>query len=471
MRPWFAVSEKGLKELLSGKKKTFVINELVQNCFDEPITKCIVDIKWNSGKVLLSVEDDSPEGFRNIEHAYTLFADTYKRSSPIHRGKYNIGEKLVLAICLNHGATISTTKGTVEFHPLKGRIHHWSIRREKGSIFTGTFRATKDEYNELIEHAKKILPPANIEYYVNQELIKSKVVFKSFKSKLITEIYDYDIGNWKTIKRETEVHLVESQGQSYVFEMGIPIMATDCKWHIDVQQRVPLTLDRESIRPSYLQDLYAEVLNNTYADVKEENASEIWVRTATKDERASKDAVKTIMEKRFGDKFLVRNPKDPIANDDAIAHGYNLISGSELSGEEWDQIKKHDVAQTTTERFGKTGLPTATFDAQTPEQRKIKDFAIKIAKEFLGIDIQVDFIKEWKISDGGYYGNRRLTFNLARLPKDFFDEVTGDNLDLIIHEIAHEKGMHTEIKYLRCITKLAGKLIMKALKDPSFFEI
>jgi hypothetical protein len=250
MKPWFAVSEKGLRDMLSGKNKTFIIRELVQNCFDEPITKCIVDIKWNSGKVLLSVEDDSPEGFRNIEHAYTLFADTYKRSSPIHRGRINIGEKLVIAICINHGAKISTTKGTVEFHPTKGRIHHWSIKRERGSIFIGTFRATKDEYQELVDHAKSLLPPSAIDFYVNDEKIKPKIIFKSFKCKLDTEIYDHDIGNWKTLKRETEVHLVESNGQSHVFEMGIPIMATDCKWHIDVQQRVPLTLDRESIRPA-----------------------------------------------------------------------------------------------------------------------------------------------------------------------------------------------------------------------------
>jgi hypothetical protein len=470
MRPWFAVSEKGLKELLTGKKKTFVINELVQNCFDEPIKKCTVDIRWDSGKVSVSVEDDSKEGFRNIEHAYTMFADTYKRSSPIHRGKYNIGEKLVLAICINYGATISTTKGTVEFHPTKGRMHHWSVKREKGSVFTGTFRATKEEYQELIDHAKKLLSPTNVEYYVNGERIQSKIVFKSFKCQLNTEIYDYDIGNWKTVKRETDVHLVESNGQSYIFEMGIPIMPTDCKWHIDVQQRVPLTLDRESIRPSYLQDLYAEVLNNTYNDVKEENASEIWVRTATKDERIQKDAVKTIMEKRFGEKYLVATPSNPVANDDAIANGYNLINGGELSGEEWDILREHDLSTSTQDVFGKSPKFVVHFDAKTPGQEKIKQLAIKIAKEFLGIDIQVDFYSDRGIKESADYGGRTLSFNLARLPKDFFDKITWRNLDLIIHELGHEKGMHTEIEYHKCITQLAGILIMKALEDPSFFD-
>jgi hypothetical protein len=252
--------------------------------------------------------------------------------------------------------------------------------------------------------------------------------------------------------------------------MGIPIMATDCKWHIDVQQRVPLTLDRESIRPSYLQDLYAEVLNNTYNDVREENVSEIWVRTATKDGRANKDAVKTIMEKRFGGKYLVSTPNNPVANDDAIAHGYKVISGGELSGEEWDTMKAHDLSTSTQDVFGKSSKLVLRFDAKTPGQEKIKNLAIKIAKEFLGIDIRVDFYNDREISNSAEYGGRTLSFNLGRLPKDFFDKVTWENLDLVIHELGHEKGMHTEMEYHKCITKLSGKLILKALKDPSFFD-
>ena len=296
MKQWFDVDAKGLKAVLSGKKKTFVINELVQNAWDEPITFCKVNVQWDSGKVTLSVEDDSPEGFRNIEHAYTLFADTYKRGSPTLRGKFNLGEKLVLAICINYGAEISTTTGTIEFHPTKGRIHHWSNKRKAGSMFKGTFRATKEEYEELVNHARSLLPPSKIKYYVNDELILQRVIYKSFKTTLDTEIYVDNIV--KIIRRETEVHLVESEGKSFIFEMGIPIMETDCKWHIDVQQRVPLTLDRESIRPSYLKTVYAEVLNKTCDNLNEEEVSTPWVRTGFIDDRTTKETAKMITVKR-----------------------------------------------------------------------------------------------------------------------------------------------------------------------------
>jgi hypothetical protein len=64
-------------------------------------------------RTALSVEDDSPEGFRELAHAYTLFAESYEKGLPEKRGRFNLGEKLVLAMC--EEATISTTTGAVHF--------------------------------------------------------------------------------------------------------------------------------------------------------------------------------------------------------------------------------------------------------------------------------------------------------------------------------------------------------------------
>ena len=98
MSEWFSVDKEGLKALQKGKTKTFIINELVQNAWDEDINECKVDINWHDGKVTLRVEDDSPEGVRDISHSYTLFADTYKRRDPTKRGRFNIGEKVYIKI-------------------------------------------------------------------------------------------------------------------------------------------------------------------------------------------------------------------------------------------------------------------------------------------------------------------------------------------------------------------------------------
>ena len=98
-KKWFEVSRKGLKQLQEGKPKEFVVRELIQNAWDEDISKCYVTIIQKDGTANILVEDDCPEGFKDITHAFTLFAPTCKRSDPQKRGRFNIGEKQVLAIC------------------------------------------------------------------------------------------------------------------------------------------------------------------------------------------------------------------------------------------------------------------------------------------------------------------------------------------------------------------------------------
>ncbi len=118
MRNWFEVSKKGLRELQEGKPKHFIARELIQNAWDEDTKKCEFACHFSDGLAEIIVADDSPEGFRDIADAFTLFAPTYKRANPEKRGRFNIGEKQVLALC--ESARIETTKGTVIFDK-KGR--------------------------------------------------------------------------------------------------------------------------------------------------------------------------------------------------------------------------------------------------------------------------------------------------------------------------------------------------------------
>src|ERR1700682_2339720 len=119
---WFEVDRVGLGQQAEQHSKGRLIGELVQNALDEAgVTQIAVTLVLVPGRPLadLTVEDDSPEGFRDLAHAYTLFAESYKRGNPEQRGQYNFGEKLVLAVC--ESASISTTKGTVLFDK-EGRV-------------------------------------------------------------------------------------------------------------------------------------------------------------------------------------------------------------------------------------------------------------------------------------------------------------------------------------------------------------
>src|SRR5215510_3469457 len=135
-KQWFDVDRSGLGKQAEQHSRGRLIGELVQNGLDEAgVTQIAVSLALVPGRPLadLTVEDDSPEGFRDLSHAYTLYAESYKRENPEQRGQFNLGEKMVLAVC--ESASISTTKGTIVFDPAEGRIERPRQKRGRGSSF------------------------------------------------------------------------------------------------------------------------------------------------------------------------------------------------------------------------------------------------------------------------------------------------------------------------------------------------
>jgi hypothetical protein len=106
----------------------------------------------------------------------------------------------------------------------------------------------------------------------------------------------------------------------------------------------------------------------------------------------------------------------------------------------------------------------------TPKQKEYVEFAKKFAKEFIGIDIHVRFIKA-SVKYSAEFGGNTLTYIVNKLPKNFFDEITEENTNLLIHELGHHDGVHTDMSYHRLLTKLGAKSTMMALKKPSFFSL
>lgn len=115
MRDWFTVDKDGLAKVLGRRGKAFAMLELIQNAWDAPgATQVEVTLKPAArGRALLIVEDNSPNGFSDLAHAYTLFKESAKKADPTKRGRFDVGEKLVLAIC--DCARICTTRGTLMF--------------------------------------------------------------------------------------------------------------------------------------------------------------------------------------------------------------------------------------------------------------------------------------------------------------------------------------------------------------------
>lgn len=82
---WFDIDKTGLGKQAEEQGKGRLVGELVQNALDEVgVTRVEITLSPVVGRPLadLTVEDDSPEGFRNLADAYTLFAESYKRTNP-----------------------------------------------------------------------------------------------------------------------------------------------------------------------------------------------------------------------------------------------------------------------------------------------------------------------------------------------------------------------------------------------------
>ena len=96
---------------------------------DTNATRCTMTLTKTDGRggYELVCEDDDPNGFLDLEHAYTVFAPSMKKADPEKAGRFNIGEKFVLAFCSE--ARVETTTGTVLFDAKSRREYR---RRKRG---------------------------------------------------------------------------------------------------------------------------------------------------------------------------------------------------------------------------------------------------------------------------------------------------------------------------------------------------
>lgn len=485
----FAVDVKGLRQLQEGKPKWFIIRELLQNAMDEDITKCNIYLRFEYGKAHINVEDDSPIGFRDLSDAYTLFKDTYKRSDVKKRGRFNFGEKQVL--CLSDFARIITTTGGLEFDVLKGTRTTLRRKRAAGSEVYVVVKMTREEFNECCTYCNDILVPQDMNVLVTindeEKALEYKKPYKTFSARLLTEVKEED--KMRNVTRETEIHLHkpevvfkndETVKVAYIYEMGIPICEIECAYSIDIQQKVPLSNDRDKVDSKYLKTIYGEVLNQVIDDITPEKSSDIWVREGFTSDRAEKETRQDIITKRFGEKALIANPNDKRSMDEAISNNYNVIFGAEMNGEEWKAVKQDNLLVSTSTQF-KVGIAEGRMVLKlTDEQKKIAEFSKKIANTFLGIQISVGFYDSPDATVIADFSMelKKLRFNVAHIDEKLWYPVLNTKgmavvqqpmLDLIIHELGHSEGWHYEQSYHQCITALGSKLTIKALSEPEWF--
>jgi hypothetical protein len=483
MKAWFDVDKEGLGKLLERRGKEFAIAELISNGWDTnatSITATLTRVPDSRQLYHLAVEDDDPDGFQDLAHAYTLFAESVKKGKADKRGRFNLGEKLVLAVCTQ--AEISSTKGSVRFDGDGRRTLR--NKRDKGSLFEGMLKMTAAEYEQAVSFVRTLIPPPGVRTVFNGEELQARQPKAEFSMPLETHIADEE-GLLKKSIRKTLVRVYEPLADEIpsLYEMGIPVVETNDKWHIDIQQKLPLSFERDNVPPAYLRKLRAEVLNHLFQEVRGEDISQSWVKQATEAPEAKPEAVNHYLNETFGPKRVIYDPSDQEANKLAVSQGYTVISPRSLSAGQWDHVRENKLAlpagQVTPSHKvnlemtlgGKDDSVFIPDEKWNADMKNIARFSEAIAAR-LGIgNITVQFTSNISANYAACYGNRRLIFAVGRLGYQWFkDGVRPAVYDLLIHELAHEySGDHLSEAYHDAMSSLGAKMTSLALNDPQLF--
>lgn len=471
---WFSVDKEGLAKLLEKKGKHFALYELISNGLDTSAKRVTVNLTpmAYTPKVRVTVEDDDPEGFKNLTHAFTLFAESEKKVDATKRGRFNLGEKLVLAIC--DQAEISTTTGTVTFDD-EGR-HVRRTKRDVGSVFNGIMRMTRQELDACLINLKKIIPPEETVLMIDCERIEPRKPLRAFEATLPTEISDAE-GNLSRTVRKTTVEIFDPlPGETaMIYELGIPVVETEDRWHVNVLQKVPLNKDRDNVTPAYLGQLRTLVVNEMKDQLRPEDANAGWVREATSDEDCSPEAVTKVLDLRFGEKRVAYDPTDPEANKLAVSKGYTVVHGGMMNATEWKNAKGAGAilpaGQVTPspKAYDPDGDPLKLMPEKdwTDGMRLVVKYAEYLANKLLECDIRVQLANDSGWGFNATYGSRSLTLNVGRLGKHWFAHgVTVDVNRLLIHEFGHHySGDHLSSQYHDALCKLGARLAELYLND------
>jgi len=472
-RGWFEVDARGLEKTLATRDPASILFELIQNALDTKARTVEVTVEPmpNAPRALVVVGDDDPTGFVDLSHAYVLFAESAKKGDPELRGRFNLGEKLVIARC--EWAEIVSTTGGVRFEA-DGTRRKMKEKTVVGSVFRAEVRITRDEMQRAITRASRILVPEGVTLRINREDIRSPAPVRTVGSVcLATELAD-ETGRMTRKYRHTSLRLHRPRtGESgWLYELGIPVVETGDAFDVDVRQKIPLNTDRDNVTPGYLKDIRVAVLNEAHDMLGATDATAEWVREAADASGCSDAAIKRVLDLRFGDKRVSPDPNDREAEDIAKSEGYVVVHGGSMSAGEWENARRAGAilpASKVTPSHMSTpssdDFTTIPPDRQTmgmKSTRRLVDFlSTRILDGAEGIDVEffespvITVQAQW----GGGDKRPHLWFNVSTLGARFFDDPLADKvIELVLHEFAHHtEGNHLSARYHDALCRLGAR--------------
>jgi hypothetical protein len=479
-RGWFEVDKEGLQQTMGRKSKSFALFELLQNAFDEEGCENVNVVLPEpvEGRSVLTVTDDAPNGYKDMSTAHTLFAKSYKKTDPTKRGRFNLGEKLVLAIC--DEATITSTSGQTIF--LKdGTRTTGEAKTTVGSEFRGVLPLTAEEFEAVKQEVRRVIAPIRATF--NGAVLQPLKPIRSFAATLATEVAD-DKGIMRTRQRKTDVKLyaVPEGGEAYLYEKGLPVCPIDAKGSIEVWQKVPVNLERDSVSDAYKTALYVACINEMHDELTQDDMGAIWVQRALEDDRISHEATQKILTTQFGENVVLQSLKDRGSNLEAQAAGMKMIPRGALNKKQLHNLREKAGLQTADraqngkwatdhEYNQETMIPEAQWSSDMKRYAKlIRDVAPFLLNHPLA-GVRVCDDESLPLRGCTEWGKKQFVVTVNTAHHNEHDWVA--NFDLLVHEFAHfreQSNSHMSEGFWRAATVIGAKLSHLVTQQPKLFK-
>jgi hypothetical protein len=475
---WLEVDIIGLRRTLERKGKAWAIFELVQNSWDTDATRVDVTLtKPNkNGMSTLTCRDNAPDGYRDLSEAHTLFGSSSKKADPTKRGRFNAGEKFVLVMC--ESAKVTSTTGQIAFLVNGKRKENSEITTDAGTVFEGVLEMTEGEWLEVGRQVQLLLPPIPTTY--NGVEVRPRNPLKAFEESLPTEVAN-DRGVLTPRKRRTEVRVYQPlEGETpTIYERGIPVVEMDGKYHVSVEQKIPLNTERDNVTAGYLRNLHTIVAEQMVDYITTEDAVQPWARVAVESGKLPPEVVKKIAGKRFGEKAVLFDHGDVGSNKEAVSHGANLINRGAVSPEERKVFlatkalqKAGDVEEYKTNPELKEPENTTKPEDFDDDQKNFVRLVEAISPILINHSVKVKIVQDRSFNAEACTRWRKDSFELE-LNLAFHDiHDWTSNYEVIIHELAHHKVQsndHLCREFYDTVTKLGANLAQLVQLQPELF--
>lgn len=460
---WFEISNSGWARMNAGRPLGHLVREAVSNVFDAPgVTQCVIVAREGE----IAITDDAPAGIADKSLVTTVFM-TDKEDSHLMRGRKGRGLKELVAAATS--ATVRTVGYAVEFRADGTR----AVIEDNTKAFGTTVHVMNAEWNldvvaGCVEYLRKFIPPPHVKMLINGQALtppmeKQLIQAESLPTTIIKDGRQIEINAATSIVMR---HLRKGEKKGWVYEMGIPVQEVDTKFHLDVQQRVPMNDNRDVVDARYLPRLYASVMAGTIKEIPIDELTEKWILTGLD---ATDWATQHTYVTRLVPEGSCIKSDDKLANDRAKQQGIKLIDLSMLpSDAKWTITYHGKDAKKVMDELEKNCVPI-----ELPQQRTEWPAFVRVM-EYLGeklIDrpINVTFMSKPK----SYKGfttiadfnaeTRTMRWNVEAADNRFAQPLHPGNLTSLIHELAHDKVREHDELFLEEVQNLGGKLAVLCL--------